>query len=136
MHRARLTSEGYQTMRATLTFGYRPGPLPAGYIVFRGKQGKASHHYSTRDVTQAEQRVDGALRAAQRVATRRAEERRKTKQPKADVTVTTSSVAPAQPRPEALINGQGTAAEHEVVERHWLSDPGEWAAPALPWLRN
>lgn len=108
MYRARLTADSYQSVRATLTAGYRqvqiegisdsvavgyvreygegPGPLPAGYMVFQGKQRKASHQYSAKDIAQAEQRVEETLRAAQWVATRKAEDRQKAKQPKAAYT--------------------------------------------------
>jgi hypothetical protein len=104
MYRPRLTSDSYQSVRATLTTGYRqvqvegvsdsvavgfvreygegPGPLPAGYIVFQGKQSKASHHFSAKNIAEAEKLVDEALRAADWVAKRKAEDRKKAKEPK------------------------------------------------------
>jgi hypothetical protein len=103
MYRTRLTSDSFQSVRDTLTAGYRQvkiegiedsvgvgfvrefgtgtGPLPAGYIVFTGKKSKASHHFSAKNIAEAEQRVDEILRAAQWVVNRKAEDRKKVKQP-------------------------------------------------------
>jgi len=104
MYRARLTSDSYQSVRATFTASYRQvqiegvsdsvavgfvrefgtdtGPLPAGYLVFTGKQSKASHHFSAKNIAEAEQRVDEILRAQQWVANRKAADRKKSKEPK------------------------------------------------------